>query len=240
MAALKPHANYCENCGAHVTAAPAPAPTPAPYYQQQQQPYAAPNWQMPPRRPVYNQAWFWVLIAVIALFVLPFVFGFARGFAQGWRESAAGPNFDWDFDFPEDDWWDFDFGGDYFLAGYGFFFSAEEFDTVNPDITGDASLTAADLLGVWTCERDESWQYIFAPDGTGFRGGGSTFMTEIVVEFEWTLTDGILSMCASPFECGGLEGCDLPEFWAVHIVDGVMTITSQQIEGREFSYRRAG
>jgi len=248
MTALKPHAKFCENCGASIAAEPVPAPENT-YYQ----PQAAPAWQAPPvqpSRPAHKRAWFWVLIAFAALIVLVpvgrFIYGFGQGFAQGWRDAVAEHSADrlpnsWDdFHLPEgwEDWLDLFNQGDYFLAGYDFFFDLEEFSTINPDITGDASLAASDLYGVWICDLDESWQYFFAAEGVGFRGGGAGLFTGMVVEFEWALNDGILSICANLAECDSLEACELPEFWAVHMVDDVMTITSQQIENQQFSYFR--
>ena len=80
------------------------------------------------------------------------------------------------------------------------------------------------LVGVWNWEEDSSWSYEFYDDGTGSRPG-FPFGRD---SFEWATTvDGGLIM--------NIEG-GMVEMWSYVIRDGVLTITSRQIVGMEFSY----
>jgi hypothetical protein len=87
-----------------------------------------------------------------------------------------------------------------------------------PGAAGDNGLDLAEeLFGYWDWDVDGSYTYIFNSDGTGTRGFPGQ-----VESFEWT-TDGDYLFI-------GLE------HWAFSIVDGVLTIDSQQVPGMAFSY----
>ena len=82
------------------------------------------------------------------------------------------------------------------------------------------------LVGVWNWEEDRSWSYEFYDDGTGSRPG-FPFGRD---SFEWAITvDGGLIM--------NMEG-GMVEMWS-YVIRGrdiVLTITSRQVVGMEYSY----
>ena len=95
------------------------------------------------------------------------------------------------------------------------------------DNENDLALTAEEqaFVGAWSWPTLPAWQYNFSEDGTGTRG-----TPEEYEEFGWAAEDGVLLIATSLME----------EMWSYEIVDGLLTITSMQVEGMTYSYTRVG
>jgi len=99
--------------------------------------------------------------------------------------------------------------------------AADNFDEPEPDLT----VTAQDIVGTWNWDTNAAWQYFFHINGEGFRGGGPS----PVVEFEWTVQDGVLY----------IDIFGMVEEWAVRIENNEMTLRSLQVAGVMYRYERA-
>ena len=83
-----------------------------------------------------------------------------------------------------------------------------------------------DLVGTWDWDEDASYVYTFYADGRGTRGFGRD-----VDRFEWrTEGNDHLIMTLGPLEI---------ESWTFTISDDVLTLSSRQVPGMEFSYIRS-
>ncbi|MCL2195258.1 MAG: hypothetical protein FWB76_04835 [Oscillospiraceae bacterium] len=97
-----------------------------------------------------------------------------------------------------------------------------------------APVTAEQVVGTWNWEEVSTWQYFFAPNGQGTRGGG----TAAVEDFEWQVAAGnvlrIRSVDGEPLQFGVAN-----EEWSVQINGNLLVLTSLQAEGMSFTYERA-
>jgi len=98
-----------------------------------------------------------------------------------------------------------------------------EYDPFESIPWGAASFTSHPLLGTWAWDYDDSFIYELRPDGTGVRG--FYFHRN---DIYWYVYNNNLF----------IKSNNLIEHWTFTIVDGVLTITSAQIDGITWSYLR--
>ncbi|MCL2531770.1 MAG: hypothetical protein FWE40_06405 [Oscillospiraceae bacterium] len=97
----------------------------------------------------------------------------------------------------------------------------------------DISVSPEQLQGTWNWDERPTWQYFFAPNGVGTRGGGGA----AVEEFSWDVEGGVLfinSVDGDPLQFGVAE-----ERWVVLLINNQMILTSMQAEDMSFVYLRA-
>ena len=95
------------------------------------------------------------------------------------------------------------------------------FDDLDDDRTSDPAL----FLGTWLWLGDP--YYVFEEDGTGLKGEH---------EILWSVYNGILTMCTTPFTCG--DNCRLPSEWDYIIEDDELILRSRQNANFIFTYAR--
>ena len=108
----------------------------------------------------------------------------------------------------------------------------------------EEAYVAATVVGTWAWDQGPDFLYVFNADGTGTRGVDGLFELET---FFWIINGDTLHINLTP-EAIGLteavlaeEGIDFDEIiveeeWAFVIENNVLTITSLQVIGMEFSY----
>jgi len=96
-----------------------------------------------------------------------------------------------------------------------------------------ATVTAAQVVGTWNWDEHPTWQYFFAPNGEGTRGGGGAS----VEEFAWEVENGVLFI--NSIDGRALQFGVANEEWSVRIADGAMTLRSRQAQNMEYTYLRA-
>jgi len=105
----------------------------------------------------------------------------------------------------------------------------------SPGSGGGAQDAAGEqLIGAWAWEELSSYQYLFEPEGFGWRGGG-IFELET---FEWRAEGNNLLIdltSGSNFEARNIINY---ERWTYTINNNRLTITSQQEQGLDYSYIR--
>ncbi|MCL2527764.1 MAG: S41 family peptidase [Defluviitaleaceae bacterium] len=79
------------------------------------------------------------------------------------------------------------------------------------------------LVGMWAWDMDDSYIYMFRPDGTGVRGFHNNREN-----IRWNVSGNNLF----------IETGHMTEHWTFTIVDGVLTIVSAQVSGLTWSYIR--
>ena len=89
-----------------------------------------------------------------------------------------------------------------------------------------------ELVGIWAWDVDDVFEYHFFPDGTGIRG----WSDETLQTFIWSTTNagGLTMTMDDPGEYIAVER------WSYVINGDVLTITSRQVPGMEWSYIRVG
>jgi len=96
-----------------------------------------------------------------------------------------------------------------------------------------AAVTAEQLVGTWNWNTDQTWQYFFAPNGEGTRGGG-LFAVE---EFTWEVEDGVLFI--DSIDGAALQFGVANEEWTVSIAGNTLTLRSRQAQALVYTYIRA-
>ena len=91
---------------------------------------------------------------------------------------------------------------------------------------GCGNRTNEELVGTWTWGHSSDWEYVFKEDGTGTRPG----LIEEATPFTWSINGDILTIDS--------EEDSFIEEWLFEIVDDVLILTSNQVEGMVFEYTR--
>lgn len=96
-----------------------------------------------------------------------------------------------------------------------------------------AAVTPERLHGTWNWDDHPTWQYFFAPNGEGTRGGGGA----AIEEFEWELRDGVLHI--NSFDGEALQFGVANEEWNVQIDGNMLHLSSRQANNMSYTYLRA-
>jgi len=93
--------------------------------------------------------------------------------------------------------------------------------------TAEATNIYEGLVGIWAWDEADTFEYEFHADGTGIRG---VALLDLIDEFTWSVDGDELIMVTDA----------MTERWTWVIEDEILTITSRQVPGMEYSYIRIG
>ena len=94
---------------------------------------------------------------------------------------------------------------------------------VIPDMPDDIDLANHPLVGAWTWDYNDEWQFVFNADGTGSRG-----LARAMTEFTWTADDFNLLIT--------MDGSDTTEVWNLFMPED--DVLEMIFQWRSFFYTR--